>query len=76
MIWKEMKEIATRHTRHTRHGSNGYYVEIIKASEMFVAIMVHRRPRSHGGYPASQRPDRGRGAEGVGFTFPLQMCIL
>lgn len=38
MIWANMKEIATRHTR---HGSNGYYVEIVKASEMFVAIMVH-----------------------------------
>ena len=38
MIWKTMKQVATRHQR---PGSTGYYLEIIKAAKMFVAVMAH-----------------------------------
>ena len=55
MIWKALKEIATRHKR---PGSTGYYVEIIRASEMFVTIMAHLPERQREKQEAEFNEDR------------------
>jgi len=55
MIWKAMKALATRHQR---PGSTSYYVEIIKASEMFVTIMAHLPDRQREKQEAEFNDDR------------------
>ncbi len=55
MIWKAMKEIATRHQR---PGSTGYYVKVIRASEMFVTIMAHLPERQREKHEAEFNEDR------------------